>query len=210
MAQYCDGGGTTPGHCSAIMMMNCAQIGTTQQLRGTLFGPSYYMSVNRPSGSVGSNNGNSDIVWLVPTKIMVGGIGATVIVNEPDLFEDPYGKGTHDWSLSGSTVNYNNSYIWGTVATPPVTYGALAVPAALNNGTTALIKQYVNGVEEAAGACSGTAGAPALCNGQTATIGPGNPNGTFFTALNSEQYCMAMSGNLTTPLVLGEIQVWTR
>jgi hypothetical protein len=189
-----------------LQFMTCAQVGTTQSLVGTPFGPSYYLSVDHTNAIGTISGGIWPIAWNVPTLMWNGGVGAHWEVFEPDIFEDfapSVNRANHGWVGTGSTVTSN--LVYNVDQSNPGVYAMMVVPAALNDGTTSLIKRYFNGVEDAASACSVTAAGSPVCNGSST----GQAAGTF-NSLNQMQYCLALGGGVGQPLVAGEVQIWTK
>src|SRR5215472_3830891 len=188
-----------------VQFMSCAQQGTGTGLVGTVFGPGFYADVKFIQFSTDSPFGTWNIAWGVPTTMLNGGVGSNWLVFEPDILEWFNGTGFdfayHDWSGSGSTVNFNNSY--GTPflsPNPGDTVGLLQVPSAFNSGTNK-VERYLNDVLVAHSTCTSTGTALATCDGST--------SGITLTDINTNQYCLALAaGAGSTPGIFGKVQVW--
>lgn len=210
------GGGLTITPTSDVYpvgnLSTCRYTSATPGYVGRTFTGAMYVDESVSWAGPGTGTNSWPDGWMAPTEWLAGGVGVTW--DENDIFENQPGGGdrvTHEWNVTGGTVNRQNSGGAAVTLASPATYGTLIIPPALNGGT-GLGQMYTNDAQQTAFNITFSAGAPATFNGSSGNVscetGTCNPNGTF-VPMSQQHFCLMLSagpgGGATT---FTKIQVW--
>jgi hypothetical protein len=179
---------------------------------GRTFGPGYYFEVKFSlDNSSAANSQTWAGAWMPSMTQLTGGSGARR-VGEIDDYEFLGGANfqVHDWSFSGgSTVVFNDAAgsafsSFSFVANTTYTLAALVVPKQYNDGTTGLIKRYLNGVHDGDGDISFTDA------GTSSPAPAGGGHTGNFAALNTQEDCSSVTGGMGQVHAVEAWRVWGR
>lgn len=193
-------------------MESCVASGTTSGYLGTVFVAPFYVDESVSWAGTGTGSNSWPDVWFAPTEFLTGGNGVTF--DEIDRAEhQPAGDDsvTHEWNVSGNTINRKNDAGSTDTLPSPATYGTLTIPPALNSGI-GLEQFYTNDVHQTAFDVTYSSSDPATFDGSSSNIncitGACNPNGTFIP-MASGHYCLMLSaGPGGGAMTVTKVAVW--